>query len=104
MAAFVRQSTREFGVRIALGATAPHLRTLVVGEAARLAGFGVVLGLAGALATGRLIGSMLFGVQPMDPFTIVVAVAILALTTAAACYFPVRRAARIDPVALLRGD
>lgn len=104
LAAFVRQSTREFGVRMALGATARHLRTLVVGEAARLAGIGVVLGLAGALATGRLIGSMLFGVQPIDPFTIAVAVVILALTTAAACYFPVRRAARIDPVALLRGD
>lgn len=104
LAAFVRQSTREFGVRMALGATARHLRTLVVGEAARLAGIGVVLGLAGALATGRLIGSMLFGVEPIDPFTIAVAVVILALTTAAACYFPVRRAARIDPVTLLRGD
>jgi predicted permease len=104
LAAFVRQSTREIGVRMALGATARHVRTLVLGEAARLAGIGVVLGLAGAFATGRLLGGLVFHVQPMDPFTIAVAVAILAATTALACYFPLRRASRIDPAALLRAD
>ncbi len=104
LAAFVRQSTREIAVRMALGARARHVRVLVYGEAARLAGIGVALGLAGALATGRLLRGMLFERQPMDPFTIAVAVVILATTTAAACYFPLRRATRIDPVALLRAD
>jgi putative ABC transport system permease protein len=104
LAAFVRQSAREIGVRMALGATARHVRVLIFGEAAWLTGIGILLGLAGALATGRLLRSMLFGVQPMDPFTIAMAVLILTTTTAAACYFPVRRATRIDPVALLRAD
>lgn len=102
LAAFVRQSTREIGVRIALGATANHVRALVLGEAARLATIGVALGLAGAMATGRLLQGLLFGIDAMDPLTLAGAVAVLLVTALAACWFPVRRATRIDPVTLLR--
>jgi putative ABC transport system permease protein len=104
LAAFVRQSTREIGVRIALGATASHIRRLVLGEAARLAAVGVALGLAGAVATGRLLQGMLFGIDAMDPLTLAAAVAVLLLTALVACWFPLRRATRIDPVTLLRDN
>jgi putative ABC transport system permease protein len=102
LAAFVRQSTREIGVRIALGARARHVRALVLGEAVRLAAIGFALGLAGAFASSRVLSGLLFGVAPMDPSTLAAAAAILILTIFAACYFPIRRAVRIDPGALLR--
>jgi predicted permease len=102
LAAFVRQSTREIGVRIALGARARHVRALVVGEAVRLAAIGFALGLAGAFASGRVLSGLLFGVAPLDPSTLAAAATILIFTIVAACYFPIRRATRVDPGALLR--
>ena len=102
LAAFVRQSTREIGVRVALGATSRHVRALVLVEAGWMAAIGVVLGLAGALATSRWLRSMLFGIGPMDPVTLAAAVALLTLAGFAACFFPIRRASRIDAVVLLR--
>jgi predicted permease len=104
MAAFVRQRTREIGVRIALGATARDLRRLVLGEAIAVAGSGALIGLLGAIATSGLFRSMLFGVQPVDPLTLAVAMVILTATAATACYLPVRTATRVDPVSLLRAD
>jgi predicted permease len=104
MAVFVRQSTREIGVRVALGATAGHVRGLVAGEAARLAGLGVVLGLAGALGTGRLLAGLLFGVAPLDPLAMGAAITLLTAAAAAACYIPLRHAIRIDPAILLRAE
>jgi putative ABC transport system permease protein len=104
LAAFVRQSTREIGVRVALGATRRDVRRVVLGEAVWLAGVGVSLGLIGAAATNSVLRGLLFGVQPLDPVTLAVALAVLACTCAAACYVPLRRAVRVDPVALLRGD
>jgi ABC-type antimicrobial peptide transport system permease subunit len=104
MAAFVRQRTREIGVRIALGATARDLRRLVLGEAIAVAGSGALIGLLGAVATSGLFRSMLFGVQPVDPLTLAGATAILTATAAMACYLPMRTATRVDPVSLLRAD
>ena len=104
MSVFVRQSRREIGVRIALGANARHVRRLVAVEATRLAGVGVVLGLAGALATGRLFKGLLFGVQPIDPLTLAAAIGVLGAAAVVACYVPLRNATRIDPVTLLRAD
>jgi predicted permease len=104
MSVFVRQSRREIGVRIALGANARHVRRLVIGEATRLAGLGVILGLAGALATGRLFKGLLFGVEPIDPLTLAAAIAVLGIAAIVACYVPLRNATRIDPVRLLRAD
>jgi predicted permease len=104
MAAFVRQSSREIGVRMALGATSHHVRALVFGEAARLAGVGVVLGVAGALTTERLLRRLLVGAPPLDPAALALAAVAMTLTIVIACYYPLRRALRIDPVALLRMD
>lgn len=104
MSVFVRQSRREIGVRIALGANARHVRRLVAGEAIRLAGFGIALGLAGAVATSRLFKGLLFGVEPMDPLTLTAAITILCVAAAVACYVPLRSATTIDPVRLLRAD
>jgi putative ABC transport system permease protein len=104
MAAYVRQRTREIGVRIALGATASDLRRLVLGEAVRLVGIGGLLGLAGALATSRALRGLLFGVEPSDPVMLAVAALLLTVAATVACYLPVRRATRVDAVALLRAD
>jgi len=104
MSVFVRQSRREIGVRIALGANAGHVRRLVAGEATRMAGIGIALGLAGAVATGRLFKGLLFGVEPIDPLTLTAATALLCVAAAVACYVPLRSATTIDPVRLLRAD
>jgi predicted permease len=104
LAAFVRHSTREIGVRIALGATALDIRRLVFGEAAWLSGIGIVLGIAGSFMTRELLRGLLFGVQPFDPTTLIIAAAVLTATAAAASYLPVRRATRVDPVILLRAE
>jgi predicted permease len=104
MSVFVRQSRREIGVRIALGASAVHVRSLVAGEAIKLAGIGIVMGLAGAIATGQLVESLLFGVAPLDPLTFGASIVVLCLAAAAACYVPLRTATAIDPATLLRAD
>jgi ABC-type antimicrobial peptide transport system permease subunit len=104
MSVFVRQSRREIGVRIALGANVRDVRRLVAGEAIRLAGLGIALGVAGAVATGRLFKGLLFGVEPMDPLTLTAAITVLCVAAAVACYVPLRSATTIDPVRLLRAD
>ncbi len=104
MAAFVRLHHRDIGLRLAVGATAADVRRLVVGEAARLAGAGVCLGLAISLAANRFLRALLIDVSPLDPM--VLAAALLSLVAAAtlACYAPARRASRIDPAIMLRAD
>jgi putative ABC transport system permease protein len=104
MAAFVRQGRREIGVRVALGAGTNDVRRLVLAEATSLAGLGVLLGLTAAVATSSILRELVFGVSPIDPASLSGAVILLALTVGAACYFPLRRAARIDPVELLRAE
>ncbi len=104
MAAFVRQRTREIGVRVALGATNADVRWLILGEALWLAGAGTALGLAGAVVTSGLLRGLLFGVQPLDPATLAAAMAVLVATIAVACYVPVRRATRVDPLLLLKAE
>ncbi|HET9265280.1 MAG TPA: ABC transporter permease [Vicinamibacterales bacterium] len=98
----VRQRTHEIGLRIALGATALTVVTLVLGQAVRLALVGVAIGLAGALALGHLISTMLFGVSVRDPWTlggvVVALLAVAGVSTIAAA----RRAARIEPAIALR--
>ena len=102
MAAYVRQRDRELAVRLALGATAAGVRRLVLSEAIRLAGAGALIGIAGAAATSRLLGGMLFEVEPLHAPTIAGAALLLVAAAAAASYVPVRRATRIDTVATLR--
>jgi putative ABC transport system permease protein len=104
MAAYVRQRDQELGIRVALGATAADVRQLVLNEAMRLAGLGAVLGLAGALAASRLVRGLLFEASPLDPTTLGGAALLLVLTSALACYLPMRRATRVDAVTMLRSE
>jgi predicted permease len=98
----VGERTHEMGVRLALGARPSSLVSLVLGRSLALAGIGLALGLGMALALARLLEGLLFGVGPRDPLTLaLVAVVLLAATTAAA-WAPARRAARLDPAAVLR--
>jgi predicted permease len=102
MAAYVRQRYAEIGVRMALGATASDVRSLVLGEGLRLAVTGAAIGSLGAIAAGRALRSLLFGVQPLDPLSLVGAAALLTFVATLACYVPARRATRLDPLAVLR--
>jgi putative ABC transport system permease protein len=102
MAYAVSERTHELGVRIALGASPADIRSLLVGEGARLAAIGIAIGVAGALATSRALGALLFGVSASDPATFAIAAVGLTIAGIAAAYLPARRASSIDPVVLLR--
>jgi putative ABC transport system permease protein len=100
--AYVRQRNTEIGIRVALGATALDVRRLVVGEGLWLAGLGAVIGLAGAVATTRLLRGLLFGVHPLDAVSLLAAVLLVVAASVLASYLPASRAARVDPRTLLR--
>ncbi len=104
IASAVSQQTREFGIRIALGATPSGVRNMVLRHAMIVAGIGVVAGLAGALAGSRLLTAMLFEIRPSDPLTLAAVSALLLVTAAVAAYIPARRATRIDPARALRTE
>ena len=104
LAGSVSERTREIGVRSALGATPASLIGLVVGQGGRLAALGIVLGLAGSFALTRYLQSLLFGVAPNDPATLVGVCVLLSCVTLAACLVPAARAARVDPSAALRAE
>jgi putative ABC transport system permease protein len=94
--------TREFGIRMALGANVGDVWSLVFRHGMALAGIGVLLGVAGTLALTPLIRGLLFGVTAHDPATITVVIAFLMAVTLAACWIPARRATRVDPLIALR--
>ncbi len=100
----VARRTREFGLRMAMGATAPTLRRLVVADGLRLAGLGVVLGLAAAAVLARFISSLLYGVKPNDPLTLAAMGAAMLASAVIACVVPAIRAGRLDPVDALREE
>jgi predicted permease len=100
----VRQRTREFGIRLALGAQPRAILTGVIWESIRIAGVGCCLGLAAALALNRLLGAILFEVEPADPVAFGMVIAILAAVALAACLLPAREATRVDPVKALRSE
>jgi ABC-type antimicrobial peptide transport system permease subunit len=95
---------REFGVRLALGATRGQVRTLVLGEGARLAAIGVALGLLGAIAAGRVLSGQLWGVTPGDPLTYAIVLPSLGLAALLACWWPARRATSADVLEVLRSE
>ena len=99
----VSQRTHEFGVRMALGASAPTVRWMVVRQGLVLGVLGVGVGLALSLAATRLLHALLFGITPHDPATYAIVTLLLLLVGALASYLPARRATRIDPLEALRG-
>ena len=96
--------TREIGVRIALGGQARDIAGLIVRQGMRVALTGLAIGLVSALALGRVMTGLLFGVTAADPLTFTAAGVVLAAVALAACYLPARRAMRIDPVTALRNE
>jgi len=100
----VQQRVREFGVRMALGASTRQVLALVLGNAARVVGVGAVLGLVAAAALSRSISAFLFGVKPLDPLTFASVAIVLALTAVLASAAPALRAARIDPAVTFRSE
>jgi len=104
IAYLVTQRRSEIGLRMALGARAWQVTRLVVGHSVRLALLGAAVGSVAALATTRLLTSLLYGVQPTDPATFIAAGAFLLVVAIVASMAPARRASRVDPVEALRGD
>ncbi len=98
----VASRTPEIGIRKALGATHGSVMAMVLREGMVLTAAGLIVGLLLSLAAGRLIGSLLYGVRPVDPVSIIVTVALLGAASLLAGYVPARRAARIDPMVALR--
>ena len=104
MSYLVRQRTKELGVRLALGATARHLRGTVLGQGLRIAAVGTLLGLAAAFALARSLESRFFGVTAGDPLAFALAAGVLAGAALLASWAPARRAARVDPLQALREE
>jgi putative ABC transport system permease protein len=104
MAYSVSQRTRELGIRMALGAQTSQVIQLVLRQGMLLAAIGLGFGLFAAFGSTRLAGSLLYGVNPNDPVIFICVTSLLALAAFAACYFPARRALKIDPIIALRTE
>jgi predicted permease len=100
----VTRRSGEIGIRMALGAQRTSVIWLILRDVMLLLGIGMVFGLAGSLAAGRLVTSLLYGVRPNNPAQLTGAVLTLALCTALAAYLPARRAAQLDPMNALRDE
>jgi putative ABC transport system permease protein len=100
----VRQRNHEVGIRIALGADRRSVLELIVGQSLRLVLAGVSLGLLGSSAASIIVGSLLYGVGPLDPVALGIAALTLVLLVMVATLVPALRAVRIDPVEAMRGE
>jgi putative ABC transport system permease protein len=98
----VNQRRREIGVRMALGAAQQSVLLLIMREGMLLVAAGIAIGLLAALAAGRLLSRMLYGVSAGDPVSVVGAASVLLAVALVACYLPARAASRLDPLAALR--
>jgi putative ABC transport system permease protein len=104
MAYSVAQRTNEIGIRIALGAAQSNIFRSVIGQAMSLVAISVLIGLAGAFAATRLLGSLLFGVGAWDPITFSGIVILISLVAFLAAWLPARRASNVDPIIALRTE
>jgi len=104
MSYLVTQRTREIGIRIALGAGSADVLSLVVRRGATLALAGIAIGVAGALASTRVLATLLYEVKPGDPSTYITIAAVLAAVALLASYIPARRASSVDPSSALRAE
>jgi len=104
MSYLVTETTREIGVRIALGAQTSDVLKLVLGHGMLLASLGVVIGIAGAIGLSRFMASLLYGVTATDPLTFIAVAVLLVAIALLACYVPARRAANADPIVILRQE
>jgi ABC-type antimicrobial peptide transport system permease subunit len=98
----VSQRTREFGIRMALGAARNDVAGMVLRQGLKLAGMGILAGLAGAVAVTRLLRSLLLEISPTDTVTFILVPLLLLAVTLLACLIPALRAARTDPMVALR--
>jgi ABC-type antimicrobial peptide transport system permease subunit len=101
LAYLVAQRTKEIGIRIALGSSAPSVFWLVLREGVLLVGAGLVIGGAGTMLLGRALESLLFGVRTSDPLVLLTVSLLLAAVAFTACAVPARRATAIDPLTAL---
>jgi putative ABC transport system permease protein len=104
MALTVTQRTRELGIRMALGAARANIFRLVLGHGVTLVAVGVVLGLVGAIAVGRVLTSLLYNVGALDSAAVLTAIISLAAAALLACFVPARRATQVDPIVALRTE
>jgi ABC-type antimicrobial peptide transport system permease subunit len=100
----VSQSTRELGLRMALGADTSNVLRLVLARGLLLTTTGITIGIALALLLTRLLGNLLFHVNPRDPLAFAVALAVMTVASTAACFLPAWRATRTDPMRALRAE
>jgi putative ABC transport system permease protein len=102
MSYVVTQRSHEIGIRMALGAESRDVLRMIVNEGMKLAILGLLLGLVGAIVATKYLESQLYGIKARDPLTFITVAAALALVALAACYFPARRATKVDPLTALR--
>jgi putative ABC transport system permease protein len=98
----VSQRTREFGIRVALGADLGQILRSVIAHGLKLTLAGVLIGVAGGLVLTRVLRSLLFGISAADPLTFASVALLLTVVAVLACYIPARRAIKVDPVIALR--
>ena len=94
----------EVAVRLAIGGTPAHVLRLIVRNVSWVAGIGIVAGLAAALAAAQWMRTLLFGIEPWDPFAQAITVGVLGAVAIAAAWIPARRAMSVDPAHVLRGE
>jgi ABC-type antimicrobial peptide transport system permease subunit len=100
----IRRREREIGIRVALGAERSAIRALVLRQGLRYGLAGLLFGVPAALAAGRLMKGLLFGIEPHDALTLAALPVVITLATLAATLIPARRAVRIEPAAVMRND
>jgi ABC-type antimicrobial peptide transport system permease subunit len=100
----VTQRTQEIGIRMALGAPARRVHTMILRRGLSLSLIGLAIGLGGALAATRVMSSLLYGVGATDPLTFAGVAVILTVIALLACYLPARKATKVDPLVALRHE